>query len=422
MLVDRLRQDSRFALVPLFLLKDHSPQIALRTDGKAKSFSQILTRADAINELLDDIGPQLAEYCANLRYRVLAFGYSRSLEGFQPTRDWSHPRLYSYPILESLTGLDRELDSWLDTLQQQGFLRTGPLIDRIRSCPRCGFAHLNFIDLCPHCESKNIVNLPFLHCFTCGTVAPEEEFRADLVLLCPQCRTRLRHIGTDYDRALEEYLCHDCGASFIEPKILANCTHCDSRTDPASLPSRQIHELQLTDKALIAARTGILEEVGSVLDHLQNLHFDHFLFQLNWFLLYCRRYQEETFSLVGLTLANMDMLIEQLGRALAMEMVEEYAGRLKQMIRDTDLTTRNGLYELWLLLPRTDAKGSQVLGERIQTMTKEIQPRDEWQLELAMIRYTFDPSTDSAPDNGRNLFWRLQAQLAEQTSQADNVS
>ena len=415
-LVDRLHQDPRHCLTPLFLLRESAPPLVARTDGVVTSIAVARRRAGEIREILQTTAPERTSLCTGLRFRLLAYLYSRDLVTLDAVRDWTHPQVYAFPIAESLTGLGETLDGWLAELVHDGLLRREGLTDRLRLCGDCGYAHLNYVDVCPHCGDKDIRRTNFLHCFTCGTVAPEQEFAQGIRLVCPHCGARLRHIGADYDRALEEYRCAACHAVFAEPEVLGCCTHCGHSRTPAELPVRTVHRYGLTEKGVVAVRTGRLESVSQVLDRLQTLSQEHFLFHLDWMIAYNRRYQDEVFSLLGIGIANVEALLDAIGQQATVALAEEYVRRLRGIIRDTDLVTRSGLHQLWLLCPRTDDKGRQVLESRIREKTREMTPEDAERLRLDFAGFTSSRAEGATARSARSLFDHLRAQLEDATN------
>ncbi len=159
-----------------------------------------------------------------LEERVMAWLWTRPHASITAQRDTSLADVYGYPLLEVFAG-DEPVNQtlWLRLMSEQGLLVSGELIDRIRLCTKCNSARLNYVDVCPECRDLDIAKEPALHCFTCGHVAPQDEFLKDGLMLCPNCLTRLRHIGSDYDRPMENLSCRACNVSFIDSLVHARC-------------------------------------------------------------------------------------------------------------------------------------------------------------------------------------------------------
>lgn len=140
---------------------------------------------------------------------------------------------YSYPLLDCLLG--SESAGSLPQLVSERLLQSEQLVDRVRLCNRCHSAHLNFVDVCPECAHIALEAKPAVHCFTCGHVDDQDAFMQQGALRCPKCVTTLRHIGVDYDRPLEKYLCLSCHARFMEAAVLARCHECGQASKPDDL-------------------------------------------------------------------------------------------------------------------------------------------------------------------------------------------
>lgn len=75
---------------------------------------------------------------------------------------------------------------------------------------------------------------------------------------------------------------------------------------------------------------------------------------VDWLLAVCRRHADERFSLLGIRLNNVVDLSARIGRHRTAELVDEFATRLRETVRKTDLTTRTDQRTLWILLPKTE--------------------------------------------------------------------
>lgn len=216
--------------------------------------------------------------------RVLAWLWTRPHQSLQPRRDTSAPQMYRYPILSAMAG-DEQVNEmvWLRLMTEQGWLQPGKLEDRIRLCVNCHSARLNYVDVCPSCNALEIARQPSLHCFTCGHVAPQEHFLKDGLMMCPNCLTRLRHIGADYDRPLENYRCQSCQNFFVDADVEARCLDCDRHHQPDELRIRELRDYQLTENGRLRCRQGFAE--GSHSDHFGRLNLiglEAFHTMLDW--------------------------------------------------------------------------------------------------------------------------------------------
>ena len=231
-------------------------------------------------------------------------------------------------------------------------------------------------------------------------------------MVCPNCRSKLRHIGADYDRPMENYVCRDCGRSFVEPAVIARCLTCGAENDPDALVPREIHALRLAPRGRTAARTGSLEDIYALLDNLNYVRPHHFEALVDWLLALCRRHREERFSLLGIRLRNIETLTDQLGRHRVAELIDGFAVRLREAIRRTDLSTRSSQRNLWLLLPKTDCPACTLLFQRVSEIGDQTRQPEGPQLEFDLV--TFNAPDEIMPgESARLLMARLMGTIAE---------
>ena len=406
-ILKNLRADHNSSVKPLFLLKSLGETVDGLSDGIVQNLEEAYRRAESIEGLLKELNLKSLTDPNSASYRLIGFLYSRQNQILRPNSDWKNEKFYNYPIADALLDPSGSM-SLIQNLVDRQLLEPSQLIDRLRHCPHCDGTHLNYVDICPNCSNINIAQIPFLHCFTCGHVAPEEQFLATEILSCPNCTAKLRHIGTDYDRPLENYICHACRHIFIEPVILASCMHCLSKSSPEDLIPRPVYAFQLTERGKISAKTGDMDDVFSLLDRLNNVTVANFASILDWLLSLCRRHPEEQFSLLGISIRNIIELTEKVGRGMVTELMDEFVKRVREVIRGTDLTTRTNRYTLWLLLPKTHLAGSQVVQERIF----DLKSKGEIGLDLVAINY-HAPSQTIDGETAKLLMARLEGEIAE---------
>ena len=102
-------------------------------------------------------------------------------------------------------------------------------------------------------------------------------------------------------------------------------------------------------------------------------------------------------------LANLPELSERLGRQKATQLVDALAGRLRQMVRSTDVTTRTALSTLWLFLPRTDAAGAAILAGRIKELERLAAQGSEALLDFRVRAFSSPDDVAEGDDAGRIL-------------------
>ena len=408
-LLHALRQDPRTGLQPVFTTTAFGFPLDQVSDGRVESALDAYTRARAIVDRLGRLDESVFAPGASDQLRILGYLYSRPELHLVPQRLWSSEGFYSYPVLEAMLGTPQLVAARLLALCDRKLLRRGQLNDRVRHCPACDGAHLNFVDLCPNCRHLDIVQQPFLHCFTCGAVAPEERFVDQDGLRCPNCYARLRHIGTDYDRPLENFSCTSCGHTFIEPEVQARCMHCTTLTPPDRLTPRTVCTYELTDLGVQAAESGTMEDVFALLDTVNSVSPTYFLNLVNWLLALARRHQEERFTIIGLRLQNMVELNARLGQQPVLDMMDTLATRLRELVRSTDLSTRTGQQMFWLLLPKTGQAQHRIVLDRILALRNLLPDGDGIDFETVV----FSAPEDMQPDEtGKLLLARLEGELA----------
>lgn len=368
--VRAVREHPSACIRPLLYTLSIDPVLDALGDGLVSSAEEAVKRVSTMVLLAREI--RLDALVQGKDYRLLAYLYLRGEGEIEPLRQPFTPQVYGYPVAGCLDGSGDDQGAWLARLADRGLIRRGTLVDRIRLCPRCGCSHLNYVDVCPNCGSIDIEKKEFIHCFTCGRVAPQEEFLRENYLQCPFCHTRLRHLGSDYDHPLESYECNACSHRFIEPDVVARCQCCGAASEPQELVPRNIYGYRITEKGRTSARVGSLEDVFSLLDRLNFIVPPYFTKMLDWFILMNRRYPDATFSLLGLRFTGLAEMAESEGQQRVARLVEGLAERLHEVIRTTDMGMRSSMGTVWLLLPRTDPKGCRILEERLSKIRELI--------------------------------------------------
>jgi hypothetical protein len=409
--IRQLRGATETFLHPIFLHNLSGEEHELFSDGSVETLEEAAGKAEHLIQLRMHLRHNSADYAASALLRFLAYLYLRPETIIQPLQQWNLPYLYSYPLIDVLAGDDKDAFHLINNLKNRKFVSIIDLVDRVRHCPTCNFAHFNFVDVCPECGSIEIEKKPFLHCFTCGTVAPQEQFLRDNILICPQCTTQLRHIGADYDRPLENYTCKDCDYFFQEPDIIAHCQNCGKKNRPDELVPWPVYSYRITERGEYAVRTGEMEDVYSLFDELQNINPIHFNYTVDWLLNLCRRHKEELFSLVGIRVANIPQLHTKIGRYRLVELMDSYISRIRETIRTTDLTTRTVNDIIWILLPKTDCPNCDIVVSRILDLKAlTVQNEEEVQLEFKTVAFAA-PDNMIEGENGDQLLARLEGEL-----------
>lgn len=293
-----------------------------------KVWRSIQSKIDSIDEP-DVLDPLIGWLGVNRQRRVSAL---KSLESMS---------IYSFPIIDLLFPDIYSTYRYVLSEQGRGVLEPEALIDRIRVCSHCNSGHLNYVEVCPDCSSIDIDSQSSLHCFTCGHVGEQHSFQRRGKLECPKCLTQLRHIGVDYDRPLENHVCHSCSSLFVEAATISQCLSCDSK---------------------------IKVEVS----FFQNL--------LAWLNKVALRHKEQHL-LLGLHLPTIDEYGKQYGDAKLFSLMDQLTRRLSGLFRDTDICCQYKQDVLLVLMPNTTNASLSVLQQKLSDLGDLVED-EEFELDV----------------------------------------
>ncbi|RON09786.1 diguanylate cyclase [Pseudomonas brassicacearum] len=343
--------------------------------------------------------------------RVLSWLWLRANAHVFALRDPEVPQHYRYPLLEALA--DNEQVNpfvWLSLMVQQDWLEEGVLVDRIRLCSGCGSGRLNYIDVCAECQALDISRQPSLHCFTCGHVGPQDSFLKDNVLLCPNCLNRLRHIGSDYDRPLENYRCRSCQAFFVDADVLARCLDCGLSHAPDKLRVREVRDFRLAEAGRLRCRQDFNDRSVDHFGRLNLLGGKDFYEFLTWQLQVVRRYQLPAFSVIGLRFVNLTGTLARLGEHRGHAFIDSLADRLKETVRETDRCSRSTEEFFWIMLPHTDKAGLVSVKQRLSRVAELFSAPEVSDIALRVVSFTA-PEDLLEQEDGELLLARLASEL-----------
>ncbi|MFA6074754.1 MAG: hypothetical protein WCV63_03995 [Negativicutes bacterium] len=358
-LINSLRKSDQLCLTP----------IVWETDGEFSTYYKPLPVNELKKHILEIIilvqEIEVHNY-SSWENRVLAYFYTRPAFHIIPELDKTKPIFYYYPHVEQFYDGAEDYFFWLEEMTNQNILAKTRLVDRIFCCSSCFSALLKFSDLCPHCGSINIRNEKFVHCFTCGHVAPESQFIKDGRMVCPSCRTKLRLIGEDYDRPLENGVCLDCGNYHIDSKLSVVCLTCNKTFSTEDLSKRPIYEYKLTDAGRAQTKFGTVNSAGLIVNELNYIVINQMLFMLDWIVAMQIRYDKERFGLIALQIIPNNS-------ASGYDLMLELARFLRRVVRTTDMCSKLDHNTFIFLLPNTDSEGLTILVERIAEFVKSME-------------------------------------------------
>jgi hypothetical protein len=140
---------------------------------------------------------------------------------------------------------------------------------------------------------------------------------------------------------------------------------CEKKIEPDNLLILPIYSFRITDRGRMAAKTGNTQDIFTILDSINYVKPDQFVFLLDWLLALQRRYPSDLFSLIGVRPRSTSQLAETVGLHKVGAMIDEFAAAQSKYVRVTDLTTRTGRHTIWMILPKTDQHGCKMLEGRL---------------------------------------------------------
>ncbi len=366
--VRKLRRDPEHYAALIYIDGDINETDLQITDGRLPDPSTLVERVEEFYErqsMIVELGDTLEPDTRLLKYMWLRPGYI-----LEPQRDWMYKRHYRYPILEALDRTESDSEIWINKLHEERLIEKFGLRDRQKECDYCDSAHLEFIDVCTNCRSLDIDRHHTLHCFTCGMVGPEQNFLKQDMRACPKCNTRLRHIGTDYDRPVETHICNQCAHVFVEGEVIARCSICEKYMETTQLKQKKINAWRLSGLGRLAAQRGSADSRQALFDPMNYAKTEHFISSLDWMLKITREDGNQSFSLIGLHMDNRDAVGQSLGFKTTSRLLDAFADRLHEVLNDSDLGMRPEPETIYLLLPNASKKRINNLKEDIKHLSE----------------------------------------------------
>ena len=396
-IVDRLRSDTRGALLPLVVSAENA-DTSLKVSLYAMGVDDVLTGAEPAAERAARVGMMLRRHrklgavlpdAESLDRRKITFLQAWSQAPADPLKPQaSVESRYGYTYARARAHFNcapgAEVDHLEDLATRMCLERK--FFDRVHLCPQCTHHAVNFREVSPQSKSPDISRADMLRHFTCGHVAPVRDFAAGPDYVCPKCRETLRHPGTDYERLGSMYVDNETGESFAEPEVNCVCLACGFVTEPGRLTQRNIYTYMLSARGLLAAETGHLYEVSldSVLmDYdLQIYTPAYFQRQLALEIERAKRYRHP----LGLAIARLDQyegFLEQYGEK-SREYLARVAETLKSNTRSSDLIARHEHNAIIVMFPETDLEGSRIACEKLRNAVLALKaPRPDAQLTVS---------------------------------------
>ncbi|STX52830.1 Uncharacterised protein [Legionella busanensis] len=380
-----LRKLSYYQLTPLFYLGEFitSPELMPLFDGPFDNNSILI--ANDINERIQRLYfNENNQFIGQYEWFILSYLFTRPKLRLLPQLNHQVTQAFTYPVLD-LFGQPQKEDTWeyLQDLVTSGFLKQGAAHSEIQACPSCHAGLLNFTSNCPNCHSVDIQEQQFIHCFTCGHIGPISEFMLREQLRCSRCHTKLRHIGIDYDKPLEDKLCLNCKHSFFEYEVNVTCLVCKKQSMPQDLLTRKLYEYNL-DRYGINIITGVRQNLFKELPQIfKFLEFNAFMAIVKWNIKMAKRFNNLSFSLLAINILNTDDLMLELGLLKMEKLLREFFEGLRTVFREIDLCTKNE-NQLIFFLPMTDEHASSFIIKKIRDFTEKNWRRQEAKIDISL--------------------------------------
>ncbi|MBB71763.1 MAG: hypothetical protein CMF50_05140 [Legionellales bacterium] len=378
----KLRRHNQYFLTPVFLLGGADEETL--SDGILTDLNEPKHTALDIHDYIS----QINIYQFDWRSKLLFYLYTRPHLTLKAKHDVQQQGYYYYPLVQLFNHEADDSWIWLTELMQQKLLSAITHVDQLFCCTYCSSAHLKFTEHCPSCNTFNIQSTDFLHCFTCGNIAPQDEFMQDDKLVCHKCNSSLRYIGDDYDRPLESGLCLECGELYMDSSLRVTCMHCEKKFTPDRLSNKKIFELKLTDEGRKKIQFNTVNETVPVVDSSNFTSEDFFFATLDWLINIQKSHQTEKFCILGTYLP----LLSENDLSLGYDLVQE----LKLILRKYDVIARLNQDYIWIILPKTAKENATHVMQRIQSFISSIDTEDT---SSDVIKYKLFYSGDESLDN-----------------------
>jgi GGDEF domain-containing protein len=193
----------------------------------------------------------------------------------------------------------------------------------------------------------------------------------------------------------------------VEASIVTRCLDCAAVADPATLDVREVAPLRLTAHGRAALRAGQIEESFAALDLPNSVVLNYFRRLVDWALAAQQRHAELSFGLVLIEFEDAAGLIESMGAPRAFLLLDEFARRLHELLRTSDVTTRTSEQKLWVFLPFSSPEGFAARVRRV--LQEQAGPvRDKLKVR---VRHLWAPAQVARGEQAAELMQRLEGTL-----------
>lgn len=334
-----LRTTTPIHYKPLFLNQPNvNNTLQLLVDGISLTEIEMDKTAQQINQKISDFKEPVNS--EDLEGLLLMFMLTRNNKNLNFELAPELPQKVRYPLMEIYIKDPLLAKKRVDALVDEKILTPHKVSDEIQLCPSCHNGWLNFKNVCPICRSVDIEKIQFIHCFSCGNTEPEQNFMTNDALICLNCHTKLKHIGIEYDKPLEEYVCKDNHHRFMDSELECHCFSCDESFSTQRVISKKLASYKVSNKGI----NYLIHGKGLAYVDLKDVHnfLDESVFTLflNWFIQAAQRYDVYSFSVCNIHVTNYHNLVEKHGMIGTKQLIHEFFNSLRSFFRSTDLITR----------------------------------------------------------------------------------
>ncbi|WP_419419657.1 hypothetical protein ACNVED_14320 [Legionella sp. D16C41] len=383
-ILKELRRQNYYHLTPIFYLGEFTAQPELILfDGPFNT--NFLVVAAEINENMRSLHYNENYQAINHHeWRILSYLFTRPKNSLIPLLNYQLTDAFHYPVID-LFEQEEKIDIWehLQGMATRSLLKQGKIINEVQSCLHCHAGLLNFTSNCPNCHSVDIREQQFIHCFTCGNIGPISEFMLRGQLRCSRCHVKLRHIGIDYDKPLEDKLCLNCTQSFFEYEVNVTCLVCKKQTLPQDLLTRKLYEYHLDRYGSNLVKGTEQRLFSNVPQLFKFVDFNAFMALVKWNVKMAKRFKNLSFSLLAVNILNQDDLMLQFGLIEVEKLLYDLFEGLRSIFREIDLCTKDE-DQLIFFLPMTDENANTFIIKKIQNFLEKTWRKREPKIKIGL--------------------------------------
>mgnify|MGYP003650643746 CR=1 FL=1 len=306
-----------------------------------------------------------------LQHRLCSDLYVDQRRQLSAGQDLTSKKGFRYPLLKLWGNSDTDnVLYWLAQQAADGLIKPVSLITRTRSCTVCDSTLLNYIDTCSACNSIDISTEEALHCFTCGNIGKQSKFQRGNKLECPNCLTQLRHIGTDYDRPIENIRCNSCNRLSVASSTRAHCYSCHHDNSIEDLVANDFYNYEIAIHGIELAQKGRVS-VPLAKDITDVVGIDHLAWLICWMLNSEENANGNDSFILKITASNYAELKAKNTETELAAYVSAFTQRLSPLLsgRNTKVHIRED--QLLVLFPYSDTATLEKFAQQLSDLAKD---------------------------------------------------